>query len=471
MEPRNALWFAIGSVGSAFFSFLTLPILAWVFTQGDIGKIVLLQVVVTLGVVFLSLGLDQSYVREYHNSHDRAALAKTCIIPGFWFCILFLAIAAIFASYITHYLFEIDSVFLFVALSLSVLTLYLERFLSVFIRMDEKAKIYAITRIVPKLIFLVLIAVASLSSHFKNLEYLVTSLVLGWLASVFFMLFYLRRFLQELTAASYLKDRFSSIFAFGWPLAISGLIFWGFSYIDRLMLAKYSSFDELGLYSMAVSFSGIALLFQQFFATIWHPIVYKWIQEDVDIKKLYSVSEMVQAVAFFVLILSAVFSWVVLYLLPEEYSAVRFLIAACMIPPLLMMIVEVSSIGISIAKKTKLLMLITTISLCINLTLNYLLIPRFGAIGAAAATAISFTIYLIARTETAIYAWKTFPRCKMYSCAIFLSLLSISNAFLGSQYIVFFNYAWIVVLFIFAFCFRTKLIELVKLVAWRGAKC
>ncbi|MGL6275567.1 oligosaccharide flippase family protein [Aeromonas dhakensis] len=82
MNIKKIMGFAIGPIGAAALGFIALPITTWFYSQEDIGKISMLQVAASFCVLIFSLGLDQSYVREYHESENKTALLKMAIFPG-----------------------------------------------------------------------------------------------------------------------------------------------------------------------------------------------------------------------------------------------------------------------------------------------------------------------------------------------------------------------------------------------------
>ncbi|WP_372871868.1 oligosaccharide flippase family protein [Paenalcaligenes niemegkensis] len=67
MTPKKIAAFAIGPIGGALLSLITLPVITWFFTQEDVGRIAMFQVAISFSVLLFSLGLDQSYVREFHE--------------------------------------------------------------------------------------------------------------------------------------------------------------------------------------------------------------------------------------------------------------------------------------------------------------------------------------------------------------------------------------------------------------------
>ncbi len=86
MTPKKVLQFALGPIGGAILSVISLPIIAWLFSPDDVGKVALLNVVLSFGTLFFTLGLDQSYVREFHESKNKPLLFKMAILPGGDYC-------------------------------------------------------------------------------------------------------------------------------------------------------------------------------------------------------------------------------------------------------------------------------------------------------------------------------------------------------------------------------------------------
>ena len=82
MTPKKIAEFALGPIAGAFLGFISLPIMAWFFTIEDIGRLAMLNVVTGFSTLLFSLGLDQAYVREYHEVTNKPALFKETLCPG-----------------------------------------------------------------------------------------------------------------------------------------------------------------------------------------------------------------------------------------------------------------------------------------------------------------------------------------------------------------------------------------------------
>ena len=418
MKLKTFLGYASGSAVGAILSFVTLPALAWSFTQEDVGKLVMLQVVCSLIAIVFSLGLDQAYVREYHEVEHKTALAKVCLLPGLFLLTLFCLFVLIFQKSLSPFFLGSNNSSYFILAVIGCFVLYFERFFSVFIRMQEWATAFSVTKVMPKLFFLAFVIAAYFYLQLQQLQLLLFVQVFCWLVAVVVMSAFLRHTLKSALYAPAVTTRLGSLLHFGLPLVLNGIAFWGLTYVDRLMLAQYASFADVGLYAVAAGFAGVAMLFQQIFATVWHPTIYRWVSEGVQIERVTTISAVLQLFSFLLIAMVGCLSWVLTYFLPQDYLAIEFIIVACMVQPLFLMISEVSGIGISVSRATKLLPVITIVSLLVNVGFNLWLIPLYGAAGAAAATAISTALYLLFKTELSRRLWRSQPKARLYFCML-----------------------------------------------------
>jgi O-antigen/teichoic acid export membrane protein len=103
---------------------------------------------------------------------------------------------------------------------------------------------------------------------------------------------------------------------------------------------------------------------------------------------------------------------------------------------------QVLCTGINIARKTKYLALYTGLAAFLNVCLNAILIPQFGFIGAAGATATSyfFLCILYYRKSQQLYFSPYEPakivKIGILSCAVVLASTSISNNDLFVEFII-----------------------------------
>lgn len=461
MTPKKIASFALGPIGAAALGLITLPFVAWFFSPDDIGRLSMLQVTLGFAILVFSLGLDQAYVREFHESTDRAALLRAVFLPGFIFLTIVLAILIVLPWSISEILFGIDSQLLTLLLVGAILIQFCSRFLSLILRMQEKGLAYSMSQVLPKLLFLIILGAYFLFKAEPVFQNLMIATVLSSFAV--FLIYAWNTRDEWSTALSATIDRFhqKQMIRFGVPLIGGGIAFWGLTAMDKFFIRGLSSFEELGIYSVAISFSAAALVFQAVFSTVWAPIVYKWASQDIDPLKIKEVIDYSTLAVVTLWSLSGMFSWLVTYILPPKYDQAQYILVASMAYPLLYTLSEATGVGVGIKKKTIYSMLAAVIALIINAIGNWYLVPAYGAAGAAIASGIAFFAFFIVRTEASSLLWHSFERLRMYALIFIMVILSIIINVLKIQSLLMF-FAYLTMLLIVSFLFKSQLILIIK---------
>lgn len=459
MTRNKVLGYAIGPIGAALMGFITLPVITWFYSVEDVGRISMLQVVASFSILLFCLGLDQAYVREYHENKIKPKLFKTALLPGLILsALVFGIIFLVDSQLISTWLYDIPSTYLTIISIACFLLSLVSRFLSLILRMEERALAYSMSQLLPKILFLVFILSTVWLGLTKDAYNLITAHTLS--ITAIFVVFAWNTRKEWLSALKYKIDlkELNKLLVFGLPLVVGGLAAWGLRVVDKLFLRGMSTFSELGVYSVAASIAGVAAIFAGIFNTIWAPMVYKWVNEGVDLAKIDQISEYLLAAIYFVAVLSGLFSWVLPYFLPPEYATIQYLITACLLGPLFYTLSETTAIGITIARKTRLSMVASIGAMLVNALGNYLLVPKMGAVGAAVSTAFSFWVFYILRTELSRLVWRNMPSSKAYFIITLLLAATIAHAsLLKSSSIA--TIIWLILLFLGFILFR-KIINL-----------
>src|SRR5690554_488102 len=157
MTPKQIAAFAVGPIAGAALGLITLPIITWFFSQEDVGRMAMLGVVSSFATLLFSLGLDQAYVREFHETKSQPALFKTTLLPGLLLLMITLAVLLSLGNVISLWLFDIDSRLLSILVSVVILSIFISRFLSLILRMKEQGLAYSMSQVLPKLLLLLII--------------------------------------------------------------------------------------------------------------------------------------------------------------------------------------------------------------------------------------------------------------------------------------------------------------------------
>jgi len=418
MNAKKILHFSVGPMGAAVLGLVTLPVVAWLFSPEDVGRLTMLQVTVSFSLLLFSLGLDQAYVREFHEVEDKPALLKAVILPGLVVLIVVLLAASFSPWSLSGLLFDIDSVWLTFFLLVSILLSFCSRFLSLVLRMQERGLAFSMSQLLPKLLFLAIVLGYIWLGAEAIFDNLMIANVLSLVAVFVIYSWNTRNDWRPALTAHIDKSKQNQMICYAVPLVGGGLAFWGLTAMDKIFLRSLSSFEELGIYSIAVSFAGAALVFQAIFSTVWVPVVYKWAAEGVDSKKIKDVMDHITLAVIVIWTLAGMFSWVVTYILPPEYEKVKIILLAAMAYPLLYTLSQASGVGIGIKRKTLYSMVAAVIALVVNAIGNWLFIPTYGAAGAAMTSAGAFFIFFVIRTEASSILWNSFERWRMYGFVV-----------------------------------------------------
>jgi O-antigen/teichoic acid export membrane protein len=464
MKLRSVLGFACGPLLSAALSVILLPLIAWVFTPEDIGRNNVFQIYTSFLIVLFILGLDQAYVREYYETSNRFGLLKACSVPGFVLLLIALLITLPFAGEISKSLYgEREPIWYLITAGCVILS-FAARFLSLVVRMQERGLAYSVSQVLPKLVLLAIIAGFMVFGSERNfISYLYANLF-SILLSV--LVFGWNTRLDWIPASGARVDRaeLKKLFQFGVPLIGAGVAYWALSATSAIALRAFAGFKELGIYSMSVNFAGIALIFQGIFSTVWMPTVYKWVANKEDLRKLDAATNYVLAAVCLMLAFVGMCSSLIDLFLPADYAQVKYIVVCCMVQPLLYTLSETTVVGLNIQRKSMHALGVAVICLVCNAAFNLLLVPKFGATGAAVSNALAYFIFLVARTEISARFWHAPPRARLYGSISTVLVFAISTALIGSSLNSYYTVVWFLMFALLLMLFKKEVADLAKLI-------
>jgi O-antigen/teichoic acid export membrane protein len=197
--------------------------------------------------------------------------------------------------------------------------------------------------------------------------------------------------------------------AFGAPLAIWNLASFTMHYSDRYFLRTFGTFDDVGLYSLSYK---LAMLLPLLVAGPFSDI---WIPKSLEIERkegpdaprvLRSIVGYYNVLLITVALGIALFAGDVIRLV----TGPAFHSAAEPVPMLVLAMVffsyrAIGQLGALIRGRSDLIAVGTVVAASTALALNFVLIPRYGILGAAMATALGFGVefFLMRRLSASVY--------------------------------------------------------------------
>lgn len=456
---KKLLQFSIGPIISAILGFIMTTLLSHIVQPNQFGMASMYNVANTLITIIVLMGIDQAFMREYHEEESKEKLLFNSIIIPLLNTILIGIVLILFKNSISNLLFNTESVSnIIVLLAVSMPLFIIEKIILIYIRMQEKAIEYSMWNIFSRLLNLII--TISMLLFYKNNFYsiifgtivsqLIISMVILNLNSSIFKSFF-KNFDQKI---------FGNLFKYGLPIMPAVIIGWGLNSMDLIFLKNMSNYSEVGLYSMGYKIMAVVTIIQSTFTTFWAPVAFKWKKQEQDNDKFEYVNRMVTFGMCFVFIMIMMFKWLLPLFVNENYYLIIYIIPFLILYPIFYTISETTTLGISFSRKSHYNVIVSIVSVIVNGILNYILIPFYGAIGAAIATGISYFVFFVTRTLISRRLWYKFPIKKTIFSSLIVIIVATANTFIYDLVIIsIFNF---IVLLIICSIYKNDIILLLK---------
>lgn len=388
--------YGAGRMALQLLSFITVPVLTRVFSPTDYGTIETITAMTSVVALFATLGLENASQRSYFDyPASRIDARRAVLSTAFWTQLAWSGLLGLaFASgghlasrlLLGHQRYSVPLTLAFLALPLTVLA----NFALEVLRLWHKPVRYAVLSV----------STGALSVGMTLL------LVVGYrwgLNGVYagpLMASVVGAAISLWVVRAALGFRFDGrelrvMLAFGLPLLPVAASAWVLQLADRFFLLGYAPRSELGLYSLGVKLSNLLLFVVTAFAVAWSPFFLELYGRDPEQER------QVRAQTLTLVTLVLCFGAVCLSVFAREFfltvTSPRFVDAYKVVGLLCASIVAIGvntvlMTGITVARRTGYFARYTVVSAVINTGLNFLLIPSFGMVGAALATALTYAV-------------------------------------------------------------------------------
>ncbi|EUJ18719.1 oligosaccharide flippase family protein [Listeria grandensis] len=404
---KRLMQFAVGSLGSAVLNLMTIPVITFFITPAEYGKTSMFMLAQTLLICFIYLGYDQAFAREFYEYPNKKKLFSTAIIIPMLFSGVVIACMCWFAEPISTFLFGSGvyrhAVYLIAA---SIPFLIFERFLFLYIRMQNKALEFSLFNILVKLSILLCTVLFLLFFSHTFITVIYATIIGQIIGDTILMLRNVRILYMNPVKTD--PDLYPRLAKFGLPIAVATIIYSLFVIIDKLFIRYFCDFEQLGLYTAAFKIASALLILQTTFSNFWVPTAYEWYKKHKPMRYFKLVSDSIMfliAILFMGLLL---FKGAIMMVLSPDYSQAQYIFPFLCFYPLMMTVSDTTNLGIVFLKRSSLNILVSIIALIVSIGLNFLLVPKYGAIGASVATGSAYIAFFLARTYFSMRIWKGF---------------------------------------------------------------
>lgn len=434
---KSLFQFSVGQWIAALISFVTTPITTWLIIPDEFGKAAMFTLAFNLILNIVLLGADQSFARFFYERPDnkRSNLLWESLLPSLGIGIFTFIIIGIFWQELSILLFGDASHFTAILLlDITVFVAIIERYALLLVRMKKRGKTYSLIKVINSLanaVFTILYALFIDSTFYA----VIIGLFFSHICSATVAILYEKDIWLKKTNID--KNNIKKIIKYGLPFVPTFLVLWIFQSIDRIAIRNYCDFAEVGLYAAAFKIVAVMSLIQNSFINYWVPVSYESYEKNPNNTNIFEkISLFVYAIMFISGIGIVIFKDLIFLLLESSYRSAAGLTSFLLLMPIIDTASYVTTVGINFKKKTYLYIIRATIAALINVVGNIILVPKYGAEGAAVSTAISYVVYFFIGTY---FSQKLFPvnyhLSKFYITTFIFIAVSFINTFIPILYI------------------------------------
>jgi len=376
---------------------VTLPVFARVFTQAEYGLLELGITLSALSIAVADFGFASAAQRSFYDysdddADDRGSVLFTAI--SFTTTISTLAAITLIVSRhaIADALFDGSHEELVVVVAFSIPLINGANFMRETMRLRFRAWHYVVSSVTSAAVSAVIAIVAVVWLDI-GVEAIFFGVILGNALALAYGLAVVHSDLRR----RFSRPELRKMLLYGLPLVPTAIAVWALALLDRILLSRLSNLSEVGKYAVANRFSNVLLLVVSGFTLAFGPYVFSLYSRDRELEKIVrgkTLTYVTIVLALGGLCLALFAREVVGVVAPgfeEAYKAVGLLALG-------VTAVGISSVviaGISIMRRTIYFALLAGIGVVLNVGLNLALIPPFGMIGAAGATAAAYLLLAV----------------------------------------------------------------------------
>lgn len=392
---KNTALYTLGNIIPKAASFFLLPLYTHVLTPADYGIISAVGLLGSICMILFSLAIDRSVCRLYwdHKTAEARARYLGSIIIPLWviasvmLLLLMFPLRGVVSLAFTSIPFSPYYVLAIVAAYLQVFGLIPKAVL----RVRQQAVAFLWFSLAEFLITTGCVIWFILFRH-EGAAGMLKGLMAGPLALAPIYIIYSFRIMHPALSMPILRQSLR----FSLPMIPVLLSSWVLNITDRIFIERYFSLIDVGLYSLGYRIAGLALVVCGAFSMAYNPLFYELASSDnqTDAKaRLYKYNNAYVLFLLFICFGISFFSREVIRLfLDARYVEAYKIVPIISLAYFISLTSGLLNLSVYQMKSTLPMMWVQISAALVNVGLNALMVPRFGAYGAAWATVCSFMI-------------------------------------------------------------------------------
>jgi O-antigen/teichoic acid export membrane protein len=409
---RHTLVYGVGVVASKMVSFIMLPVYTRFLTTADYGALELLGTTIDIIGMIGGMGIAAGVFKHYAEMNGRAEqqeLISTATLGSSGLSLLIASLGLIASPVLTRMLFgDTLSPLYFRLFFLIYFFQSVENLSLIFVQAEERSHLFVTLNVAKLFVTLTLTIWLVVSLRWGIRGVLVANLCATAAFSTCLVVYTFRR-----VGFRFSSEKFIPLLRFGAPVALWTIGSFILTFSDRYFLNHYAGASAVGVYSLAYKFSFLLSAFAVApFSQIWEPRRFA-IARQPEAQEIYRRMFLYLNLALFggsVLIILFIRDLLAIMVDPAFLPAYR-LVPLLLVTTIIQQWTGYCNFGLFLKNATHLYAWSAVIGVIAALSLNMLLIPRYGMFGAAWATVAAYSIrfvpvYLFAQAKYHIdYPW------------------------------------------------------------------
>jgi O-antigen/teichoic acid export membrane protein len=405
---RQVSYVLFANIITVLLGFLQLPILTKGLGANLYGTWSLINATISLIAPFALLGFGDAILRFLAAEKDKgriredflSALFSIVLVSGIAFALLLFFLSDYLAVHIFN---DIDSSYYIKLASILVPLGCISGLDSAYLITFRKIGLLATFTVAQNAVNIGLIYI-SLRLGYQLTGVMLATIVVSLLFHLIILFIILKQIGFRFPRFSHLK----SFLSFGLPLTPTSAILWVINSSDRYLISYFIGVAATGIYSAAYNIGWYA----SFLVTPITVLLFPTITKSYDENNLSETRNFLKySFKYFMMIaipsafgLSILAKPLLQVLTTPEFAVGNLVVLFVAFKAVLMGLYEISRYIIQLVKKTRLILMLLTISAVLSIVLNILLIPLMGILGAAVASLVTYgSLFIITLIVTRRY--------------------------------------------------------------------
>ncbi len=396
---KQSSQYFLGQIAVMAAGFISFPVLTRIFSVENYGLLGLATTTIMLATAIAKVGSTNSTVRffpEYKKSGKLSEYYSTMI---FGYAAIAIVVALVLFLINAFFdLFGVRNIYLITTIPFLVILMSLYSVMQGMLRAEQKIKNYIATNIAFRY-GTILLGVLALFVISKTVEIYLATQALVLLTTIAIIVLAINK-KYTISPRMFSEDLFKKSIFYGFFLSMSEITHLVLTYADRYLIQYILGGAALGVYTAGYNLATYVV------EVLMYPVnnaidpIYLNIhatkgEEDTRLFLSKTFKYYYIFMVFAVLVFIAVGKELMILLASAKYEAAYQIMPYVVVANALYSFQVIINAGLIINKKTSVLMKLKLISCAINIILNLILIPINGITGAAQATLVSYTVYLL----------------------------------------------------------------------------